>query len=687
MKKKILLVLALPILLLAVFAGGASAAKKPSTSPQKASVVYPTVDGSEALPSFGPTPVIYEGSKAASCFAIDPDAEVVVIQHDEWSSTWYDYQKNGSMGRMIAVSSAGQREMTFMQLPAAFYPPQARYVRYNCKDALDAWCGVRLVDGGVNINAGYTNIATMHDGREAVIYHKAGTLAKWYTVLAVGDPGEACSGGNTFAKKYDIPDSLGGIVSENGMWPKMTIVYDATEDRDYMHIVSTMGKTTGGNQKLGYTRCYLMDDGNPETNDTLLCENPTGQAGVDAVVKVPANTKVPNTWCAYFGEVPGMSGQYPNTISLVAASSPVSKKVGLVWTSKRVTGDIQVNNDVFKTESDSNGIKWFPQYGGTWPPTIGVGLGKVQNISDYQPSDGERAYTDVSACYDYNDNLHIAWTGSQYDSVAGLAYVYANLYHWSQATGISLVAPGYWGGTDPGGWNRNICKMSISAKDPIYHPGGDPDSVYLFCTWTQFDSGDVSLAGMSNGDIYAAASNDAGLTWTPGFNLTGTKTPDCDSGDCLSEHWSSLATNMYDGDLHIEYVCDKDAGGGIMYEGALTLNPMMYMHVQRFSGGHCGAATFLNQDPPSWTTPPLKVPPTGSRIISFQLKGSYNIAGIYEVTTGDARVVVTLNPSGYLCPGEVRDVEVTIFCTGQALIETYVTITTCKNTVDEKIIN
>jgi len=444
----------------------------------------------------------------------------------------------------------------------------------------------------------------------------------------------------------------------------------------------TEGKTTGGNQRLGYVRCYLLCNGN------LFCETPTGQAGVVSPITIAPNTQLkPNKLIGYFGEVPGMSGQYPNTISIVAATSPVSKKVGLVWTSKRVTGDIQVNNDVFKTESDSNGIKWFPQYGGTWPPTLGAGLGKVQNISNYQPSDGERAYTDVAACYDYEDNLHVVWTGCKYDSVAGLVYVYANLYHWRQATGISLVAPGYWGGTSPGGWNRNISKMSISAKDPTYHGAGD--SVFLFCTWTQFDSGDVSAGEYSNGDIHASASKDSGRTWTIDYNLTGTATPDCDSNNCLSEHWSSLAQNMYGGDLHIEYVCDKDPGGVIQTpaEGKWTLNPMMYMHVQQLPvENNCGA-TFLNPSPSSWTNPPIWVPPAGNRIISFTLKGIYNLPGTYRVTTDIPGATVSLNPGpALLSPGQTIPVEITISGAGLPFKMGYVYIKTCEGTVDEKTI-
>jgi len=426
-KRILLVVFLLSFFALFVFAGGALAAKKFSRGgPEKASVVHPNVDGSEAVPNFAPSPVIYEGGKAADCFAINPDTAVDVLQHDSWGSTYYDYQKNGSMGRMIAVGPGGEREAAFMSLPVPPYPPNPRWVTYNCKNALNTWCGTKDVDGGTGINAGYVNSCALDDGREALIYHKAGTDEPWSTVLAMGDPGQVCSNGNAFTNKYDIPDSLYPGAVNDGMWPKMEIVYNAVADTDYMHIVETEGKTTGGNQRLGYVRCHLLPVGN------LLCETPTGQPGVVSPITIAPNTMlVPNKIIGSFGEVPGMSGQYPNTISIVVATSPVSKKVALVWTSKRVTGDVQYNNDVFKTESDSNGIKWFPQYGGTWPPTIGAGLGKVQNISNYQPLDAERAYTDLAACYDYEDNLHVVWTGCKVDSAAGLVYVYANLYHWS----------------------------------------------------------------------------------------------------------------------------------------------------------------------------------------------------------------------------------------------------------------
>jgi hypothetical protein len=404
-------------------------------------------------------------------------------------------------------------------------------------------------------------------------------------------------------------------------------------------------------------------------------------------VKVIPNVPGCGTSCpiAYFGEceAPGVPpGEYPNTISAIVATS-LPGKVAIVFTNKRESGPSQYNNDVFYFESTNNGIEWFPQFGGTWPPTQANGM--LHNITHYATNDTERAFTDVAACYDYNDNLHIVWTGCGFDSVAGTydANV-AYLRHWSMATGKVLIAPATWTNTNPGAWNRDISKMSISAIDPVYHPGGNPDSVFLFVTWTQFNPGDTSKSGMGNGDIYVAISNNAGQGWTPGFNLTNTQTPNCLPGTCLSEHWSSLAENMYNGNLHIEYVCDRDAGGAVQpNEGAWTDNPMMYLHVTQPLTIACCRISYTIVDPPSWTTPPIKVPPGGSRPIQFQLKGRGDLGGNYQVTSNSPGVICISNCSGYLSPGQTVNVGGLVHCMGEGFINTIITIRYCIGKADE----
>ena len=547
MKTKTLLVLILPIFLLAIFAEGTLAAEK-SEVPLRGL----RVDGAQPPPKHaGPSPVLYEGSMQPDCEDINPVPDVVVIQHSQWAMTYYDYQKNGSMGRMIAVSGGGHRHMICHETRGD-YATFPRFITYNCKNPLDEWCGGSVgywVDGGTGINAGYGQMLLLHDGAEIILYHRQGSPI-WHSTLMRGDAGTQCE--CAIVKMYDIPDEHDAYVTaENGYWPKGCIV--SVGEEDYIHIVTT--EHTGGTEELtiAYQRCYF--DG-----DDLVCESPgygpytippdTGLGALDRPIAVVDTIM---------------------TISAIAVSSPVSQKVAIVYTKNRDNYDTQVNHDVVYIESMNNGDDWFT----SWPPTI-------YNVTNYAPLWPERAYCDVAACYDYNDSLHIVWNGCYYDSANGELTFDANLYHWSEATGISMIADGYWRYTNPGVWNRNICKMSISAKDPIYHPGGDPDSVYLFCTWTQFDPGDMSLGGFSNGDIYAAGSKDGGATWGARVNLTNTKTPDCAPGECLSEHWSSLAENMHNGDLHIAYVCDRDAGAAIWGEGDWTDNPMMYLHLEQF---------------------------------------------------------------------------------------------------------
>jgi hypothetical protein len=140
---------------------------------------------------------------------------------------------------------------------------------------------------------------------------------------------------------------------------------------------------------------------------------------------------------------------------------------------------------------------------------------------------------------------------------------------------------------------------------------------------------------------------------------------------------------MYNGDLHIEYVCDRDAGAELQDEGEQTDNPMMYLHVAQLPVEyHCGVV-LTNQDPPSWTTPPIEVPPGGSRIIRFTLQGIYGLGGVYVVTSNHPGVPIIVNQSGYLNPGETKVVEAMITYGCQEFIDAIITIRSCIGTVDE----
>ncbi|HBC47947.1 MAG TPA: hypothetical protein DEO84_00755 [candidate division Zixibacteria bacterium] len=267
------------------------------------------------------------------------------------------------------------------------------------------------------------------------------------------------------------------------------------------------------------------------------------------------------------------------TISPVITSSPVSAKTTIAWTRPTYQDSNQYDNDVVYIQSP-DGNNW--DFAG----------GRV-NITNYPQSvQGDttiRAYTDVDAVYDYNDNLHIIWNVAYVtrDSANDMIVLYhAALYHWSVQSGIDLIYdhPVREWPSDMGAWNLPVAKMSI----------GVDDSNYLFVVFTRFDptdyarydtlTGDTSPCGgdnampCGNGEIYMTYSLSGGNNWMTPVNITNTPSPNCAPGFCDSDNWSSLAEHV-DNYLHVLYIDDKDAGGILVQEGDPTPNPVIYVRI------------------------------------------------------------------------------------------------------------
>jgi len=287
-------------------------------------------------------------------------------------------------------------------------------------------------------------------------------------------------------------------------WPYISV------DRNYnIHVV---GRANGDPPELVYTRSG--DEGS----------NWTGLAVIDTI----------------------------NQITGQPISSRVSDKVAVIY-SHYLEGDVnQSFGDVLYVESE-NGIDW------DWTERV--------NITNYTQQDTFRAWLDLDAIYDYNDQLHIIWNTPLYDPVTGEAWVPSIIWHWSEATGINMVADGMWD-SNPGSANLTVSKPSI---------GVDEDN-NLFVIWTQFTLDDVSVGSYSNGELYACASINGGLTWGRRVNMTNSPTPDCWPGECDSDHWSSMA-EIVDTTLHILYINDKDAGAVVRDppEGVDTENSVLYL--------------------------------------------------------------------------------------------------------------
>jgi hypothetical protein len=276
-------------------------------------------------------------------------------------------------------------------------------------------------------------------------------------------------------------------------------------------------------------------------------------------------------------------------ISPVITSSPVSAKSAIVWTSPKDHENNQYDNDVTYLES-LDGVTW--------------NTGSAVDITNYPAAVHNdttlRAYTDVDAVYDANDNLHLIWNASYVtrDTANQMVILYHSaLFHWSQASGIDLIYdhPVRTWPCDMGAWNLSIAKMSI---------GTDADSGFIYVTYTRFDPSDYAYFDTVNGDshpcggdnampcgngeLYMTWSRDSGNSWATPVNITNSATPNCTAGNCDNDNWSSLAERV-DDYLHIIYIDDKDAGSVAFGEGDPTLNPVIYLAVANptRSGGSC----------------------------------------------------------------------------------------------------
>jgi hypothetical protein len=605
-------------------------------------------EGAKNCPDYGPTyiPPTSAWSKInyqLNCEDIYPAAGTV-IQHDQIGDTWYDFQKNGSMGRMIAVTPAGYREDSWMYCNGV-YPSVGRYIRANCEPPDGGWIGAVNADGGAPLNAGYSNQSHLHDGSSAIIYHRTGGTPVWYATLCVED----VVGSNNFTRKFDVPDYIAGSVWQS-VWPKLEVQWDSASGRDYIHIVGTDNNTTGGMPVIvSYVRCYIKDG--PTLLDTLICQCYNG--GSAKTYKVVAGVNGGGS----FSTISGFDSSC--SITVVPVCSKVSRRVSVAWL-RPANCNLSASHcdyleDVCFIESMNSGEDWID--GTNWPPPH-------YNITNYGCGGTERGFSDLSACYDYQDSLHVVFVTTAFDSTNVGYYDWgkAYLHHWSKKTGIGLIASKTKQGGYPGAHNLVIAKMSISAQNPVYHPTGD--SVYLYCIWTQFDSTDVSANEFANGDMFGSGSLDGGATWGGAFNLTNTRTPGCAPGTCLSEHWSSLAQNMYDGDLHIQYICDKDAGGAIQDTPSRWMdNPVMYLQLSAWdvNTNIQGRLEILSY--PNWINPPLKVIPGGTRNVSFQIRNTGNGPLTYSVSDDDPCILANIPPT-ILLPGDIATVNIGLDGTG-----------------------
>ncbi|MGB7061457.1 MAG: dockerin type I repeat-containing protein [Candidatus Zixiibacteriota bacterium] len=648
MKTKSLTVIALvSIGIVAIAMNGFSAERW--QKPKKGYVVSRLAAPDEAAafwkgsPKYSPGGIGYD----LACGDIDPEAGTIV-QHDQIGYTFYETQQHQSMPRMISVTGSGYRHFSWTYCTAP-YPGVSRYIFANCKDPGGGYLGGVVVDGGES-NAGYSNQSHLHDGTSLVIGHRTAGDSVWWVSLSLAD-GE---GSGLFARHWDIPDYV-GLWTSHSLFPQAEVLYDPEEERDYIHI-TTVEPDVGPNSKgVGYERCYFA------AGDTLVCQTFVG--GTTATYRIAEGTYASGSSFPV-GQLDTV-GWWNRSRSV--AVSPVSKRVGVAYL-RADEVESYIWNDVFYVESMTNCDDWIE--GSNWPPP-------KHKITDFGYDSDQRPFFDVSACYDYQDSLHVLYVTC--GTPPGEPWYFrpdvARLYHWSKKSGSVMIASAIWEGTGHSNYNANIAKMSVSALDPIYHPEGD--SVYLFAIWTQSDTGDNAASGYTNGELYGCGSFDGGQTWGQVWNLTNTKTPGCAPGECLSEHWPSLSRNLHGGDLHIQYICDRDAGQAINDEGGWTSNPVMYLHLSPWDVSLAAGGIYRIEYLTNWYQPPLKVTPGDSRDLVLKLFSIGNLDLEYSAS-GDHDCILGSH-NGTLAPGDSITMSFTVQGSGacdDTLIDGNIILTT-----------
>ena len=478
-----------------------------------------------------------------------PRTDYVTVQV---GSTTYDYQANGSLSKMIAVSSDGVTHGSFMYSAATDQAWADRRVRAWCVNpdhslvpALDIYSS----------RSGYTTAATTGP-------NPGNGLAPNSTVVAFHE-GTNSWFGVDFQGCTHALNLLQG--NNNCLWPHI-----ALDGEDRVHLVNYAQSTSNS--------YYLASsDGNAwDAPSIMLTDNSNVLGSIPVGSKTSARAAV-----LFFQVTPAVDVPYDGGSNSIGS---------------------QIHNDLLGYVADDGDI--YGQFA----------AGSPINFTSYGPESqapfgpyGCRAYCDVDGLFDrteaeelhmvfsgdpmWTDTLHVIWELATPDSLQ------ETYFHWSLGRGQIWhlnTDSGEWGHVT--GWNSKL-----AANEPWLDGGAwrmrqdrpslaqDPETGYLYCAWSQRIEGDRAAPGawgcntavtdsLGNAEILIACSADNGLTWGAPVNVTNTHTPGCTT-DCMSEDWMSMAELAQDGVLRLVYVEDHSTGGVPQCEGQSVVNPIYYMEV------------------------------------------------------------------------------------------------------------
>ncbi|MCB9366874.1 MAG: T9SS type A sorting domain-containing protein [Calditrichaeota bacterium] len=504
------------------------------------------------------TPIVGATEQAITTGAVHRTAptgslDLIGTQY-EAGTTWYDYQHNGTAGKMIGVDDMGFVHVVWMN--GQDEGSAQRHAFYNCWDPTTEDWQALIPDGGVAIDnagrAGYVSQTTTPEGFCFPSYHAT-------------PPGESQLFSNT---AIDFQPCAGAFtpfwptdnVEAQAIWPKVTVGGDGV-----LHGVST----DDGDDLQGYH--YWRGTPLYDSGFGIQIDFTTFNNGVQVQTM----------------------GQ-GRTISPDVAASPVSDRVAVVWTNSRGgSGGLgQINNDLMLSISEDGGLN----FGNAIDLTSWIPSDPSCPSQDTVACNGDtlRPYTDCAILIDNYDNIHVAFTTrTLYEyGVPGsetipdtIAYInLSSIWHWDELTdefscivnhdqfasfsnGDSLIGDN--------AWQLMVQRPNLAI---------DTTNNWLYCTFQRHDSTQYSANYMMSADAWVAGSCNLGRTWYNPINLTNTVTAiGAPAGECNHERDITVAKYITseNGDkyMHVQYELDYDVGGVPQDEGVATQNPIYYLRV------------------------------------------------------------------------------------------------------------
>lgn len=247
--------------------------------------------------------------------------------------------------------------------------------------------------------------------------------------------------------------------------------------------------------------------------------------------------------------------------SAEVACSHLSDRVAILWLAPGTTLDsgYVFDNDVYMVLSEDGGENW------TAPTNLTQFLPPDQALFDstgnWQCADRDtlRARQDVSAVFDNDNELHVAFTTTAYyqwydPELSRNSTAKAILWHWSEATDSASAIEAAWTDTteEVGGYfesDRSILSTPVLSYDR--------ENSLLYCSFVKYDLSQYSWQQFS-ADLFVSEFDDE-LGWSEPVNITNTTVESlpCPIWEFKSEEELSAAERIVNRRLYLLHEFDQ----------------------------------------------------------------------------------------------------------------------------------